>query len=64
MTSHALEVGDGVTDGVDPHMAHVQTPRWVGKHGEDIKLLFLGTLNNKRKMYMILTVISAFSQTN
>lgn len=50
MTSHALEVGNSVTDGVDPHMAHVQTTRWVGKHGEDIKLLFIqGALNNKKR---------------
>lgn len=47
MTFHALEVSDGVTDGVDPHMAHVQTSRWVRKHGEDVKLLLLGALNNK-----------------
>lgn len=52
MTSHPLEVGDGVTDGVDPDMAHVQTSRRVGKHGQDIKLLRLGGLNNRRNMYL------------
>lgn len=44
MASHSLEVADSVTDGVHSHMAHVQSPRWVWKHGEDIKLLPVGTL--------------------
>lgn len=44
MASHPLEVTDGVTDGIHSHVAHVQSPRWVWKHGQDIKLLPAGTL--------------------
>lgn len=45
MASHSLEVANSVTDGVHSHVAHVQSPRRVWKHGEDIKLLLVvGTL--------------------
>lgn len=44
MAPHPLEVAYGVTDGVHPHVAHVQAPRWVWEHGEDVKLLPVGTL--------------------
>lgn len=49
MASHSLEVAYSVTDGIHSHMAHVQAPRWVGKHGEDIKLLPVGNLWLKKK---------------
>lgn len=47
--SHPLEPGDGVTDGVHTHVAHVQLARWVGEHGEHIKLglRFLGKKEGK-----------------
>lgn len=48
MTSHPLEVPDGVTDGVHSNMAHVEPARRVRKHGEDIKLLLLGILKKKK----------------
>lgn len=44
MASHPLEVAYSVTNGINPHMPHVQAARWVGKHGEDIELLPVGTL--------------------
>lgn len=47
MASHSLEVSDGVADGVHSHVAHVQSPRRVRKHGEDIKLLLLWTLRKQ-----------------
>lgn len=49
MASHSLEVTNGVTDGVHSHMTHVQAPRWVRKHREDIKLLPVGILGEKNK---------------
>lgn len=50
MASHSLEVADSVTDGIHSHVAHVQSPRWVWKHGEDIKLLPVGTLQKHSQM--------------
>lgn len=49
MPSHFLEMTNGVTDGIHSHMAHMQPPRWVWKHGEDIKLLLVGTLGGGKK---------------
>lgn len=49
MASHSLEVTYRVTDGIHSHMAHVQAPRWVRKHGKDIKLFLLRTLELKKK---------------
>lgn len=48
MASHSLEVTYRVTDGIHSHMAHVQAPRWVWKHREDIKLFLLRTLEQKK----------------
>lgn len=48
MASHPLEVAYGVTDGIDAHVAHVQAPWWIWKHGEDVKLLPVGTLRLKK----------------
>lgn len=50
MASHSLEVTDGVADGIHSHVAHVQSPRRVWEHGEDIKLLPVGTLRKTVKM--------------
>jgi hypothetical protein len=36
--SHPLEPGNGVADGVDTHVAHVQLARRIGEHGKHIKL--------------------------
>lgn len=47
MAPHPLEVADGVTNGVNPHVAHMQPTRWVREHGEDVELL-LGALKNKK----------------
>ena len=41
MSPHSLEVSDGVADGVNAHVAHMQSSRRVREHGEDIKLLLL-----------------------
>ncbi len=39
MAPHPLEVADGVANGVNPHVAHMQLTRWVREHGEDVELL-------------------------
>lgn len=49
MASHPLEVAYGVTDGIHSHVAHVQAPGRVWKHGEDVKLLPVGTLGDKKE---------------
>lgn len=49
MPSHFLEMTNGVTDGIHSHMAHMQSPWWVRKHREDIKLLLVGTLEEKKE---------------
>lgn len=61
MTSHSLEVTYGVTDGVHSHMAHVQSTRWVWKHGEDIKLLPVGILGNAIMDYYL---VYSFQKTS
>ena len=48
MASHSLEVADSVTDGINSHVAHVQSPRWVWEHGQDIKLLPVGILGKQQ----------------
>lgn len=48
MASHPLEVAYGVTDGIHSHVAHVQAPGGVWKHGEDVKLLPAGTLREEK----------------
>lgn len=48
MASHSLEVTYRVTDGIHSNMAHVQAPRWVRKHGEDIKLFLFRNLELKK----------------
>lgn len=47
MASHSLEVADCVADGIHSHVTHVQSARWVRKHGEDVKLLPVGTLGKQ-----------------
>ena len=39
MASHPLKVAEDVADGVHAHVSHVQPPRRVREHGEDIELL-------------------------
>lgn len=50
MSSHSLEVSDGVADGIHSHVAHVQAARWVWKHREDVKLLPFGVLVEQQKL--------------
>lgn len=50
MSSHPLEVSDGVADGIHSHVAHVQAPRWVRKHREDVELLPFGILAEQQKL--------------
>lgn len=47
MASHPLEVADGVADGVNPYVTHMQTAWWVGEHGEHVELL-PGALSKKK----------------
>lgn len=49
MASHPLEVTYGVTDGIHSHVAHVQAPRRVREHGEDVKLFLLRNLELIKK---------------
>lgn len=51
MTSHSLEVADSITDGINSYVAHVQPPRRVRKHGEDIKLCLIGPLEKDGQNY-------------
>lgn len=52
MASHPLEVADGVANGVNPHVAHVQPTRWVREHGEDVELLS-GALSMKNRRVIL-----------
>ena len=40
--SHLLVTGDYITDGIIPHVAHVDPARGIGKHLEEVILLLVG----------------------
>ena len=45
LAAHALIAGDDIANGVVAHMAHVQLPRGIGKHGQAIELLAVGVFH-------------------
>ena len=51
VTLEAVVMGDGVRDGVDPHVAHVQGAGGVGEHGEDV--LGLGTWRTGKRTLFV-----------
>ena len=38
--THAVNARKNIADGVDSHVAHVQTPRRIGEHGQAIEVWF------------------------
>lgn len=59
MAPHPLEVADGVTNGVNPHVAHMQPTRWIREHGEDVELL-LGALKKQKESICAFFVLKNF----
>lgn len=56
MAPHPLEVADGVANGVNPHVAHMQPTRWVREHGEDVELL-PGALSMKNRRVILCRIL-------
>ncbi len=50
-TSHPLITGHHITNGIIAHMTHVNFPRWVGKHLQQI-IFFTLTVNSRKSILL------------